>query len=760
MPNWSKKFLPIIFLIIFVCFFLYRETFTKGFVPVPADTLVGSYFPWLDYKWGYRVGVPVKNPPISDIFSQFFIWKHQLIDIFRQGKWPLWNNNSLAGTPLLATYHSAAFFPANLFLFLPKFWGWSLFIASSTLVSMLGMYLFISRWIKSPSARLVSSVIFGLAGPMTTWAEFGTGVWAAAMLPFLLYLVDQIIIGGKIKLFPLISLFTAFLLFAGHVQLDTYAAILLPVYIIYQLFTAPIVNKSSLLTGFLFFGLLGVSLASIQIFPTFSFQNLSIRGEENYASSFNYGLTPFFEIIRFWAADFFGHPVTYNHFSPASYHEYSGFLSTLSLPFIFALLFEKKNKTVKFFLSVFFLSLFLLIKNPLSELIFSLPLPLFTYSSASRLLFITVFSSAVLVPSSIIYLNSSKFRHRLIFVSLVLITITIIAIFFVAPQYRLIASRNSILPVSLLIFLILLIKLKLKTNIVVFILLILFSFDLSRYFRKYNPQVPARLVFPETPVIKFIKDQPGIFRIARQRGSLLPPNTWEYFDLNSIEGYDPMRLLSYNRLFHLLENQPYLNKSSRYSELEDINPKYLDALNVKYFLTLKENKKLTEHGFRPVLKDGSVTILENPHVLPRAYFVGNLIQVSTEKDLIEKIEDPSFDPRSTAVIISSNFEQSKLPLGQVEDIKYQPNTVSLNVKLKDPGFLVLSDAYDPGWQVKLNDENIKIHQVNGGVKGVFLSAGEHKLVFNYLPQSFVFGKRISLVSLIVLIISLIYFKSK
>jgi len=77
-----KKLLPLFFLFVFVTLFLFKETFIKGFVPVPADTLVGSYFPWLDYKWGFTVGVPVKNPPISDVFSQFFIWKHQVMDIF------------------------------------------------------------------------------------------------------------------------------------------------------------------------------------------------------------------------------------------------------------------------------------------------------------------------------------------------------------------------------------------------------------------------------------------------------------------------------------------------------------------------------------------------------------------------------------------------------------------------------------------------------------------------------------------------------
>jgi hypothetical protein len=764
LSKFAKKASPIIFLSLFLTLFLFKETFTKGFVPVPADTLVGSYFPWLDYKWGYQVGVPVKNPPISDVFSQFFIWKHQLIDIFRQGAWPLWNDTSLSGTPILATYHSSPLFPANLLFLLPKFWGWSTYIASSTLVAMVGMYLFVGRWVKSRPGRVIAAIIFALAGPMTTWSEFGTGVWAAAMIPLILFLVDQIVSAKKTKLLPLVSILTAFLFLAGHAQIDTYAAILVPAYILFRLKTVPKEERILLFLQFAFFGVLGVGLASIQLLPTIDFQSISIRGEENYAATFNFGLTPVLEVIRLWAADFFGHPVTYNHFSPTSYHEYSSFLSTLSLPFIISLLFSKKGRTAKFFIILFVTTLLLAIENPLSKLIFSLPLPLLTYSSASRILFLTSFSAAVLVSLSLKKLNFQKFRNRLFSFSLVFIILTLLSIFLVPPQFRTIAIRNSILPISMLISLLVLIKLNLKTKIMVLILLAFFSFDLGRYFRKYNPQISRHLVFPTTPAIEYLKNQDGIFRVVRQHGPLMPPNTWSFYGLSSIEGYDPLRLLNYNRYFHLLENKPYLNKSSRYSELEDVDPKFLDASNVKYFMAINKEErphrpvveKLLQHGYKVVFKDKTVEILENPHVLPRAYFVENLIQVSTEDELIEKIEDSSFDPRFTAVILASNTQETEFGKGEITKINYQPNTVTVDLVLSSQGFMVLSDAFSPGWSAELNGQDVKIHQVNGGVRGVFLPAGNHRLVFKYLPESFTLGMKISLASLAILVISLIF----
>ena len=82
--NKFKKLWPI-GLIILICSLIYYEFVFLGKVPLPADTLVGAYFPWLDYKWGYIVGIPVKNAITSDAFSQFFVWKKIMTDSYLQG---------------------------------------------------------------------------------------------------------------------------------------------------------------------------------------------------------------------------------------------------------------------------------------------------------------------------------------------------------------------------------------------------------------------------------------------------------------------------------------------------------------------------------------------------------------------------------------------------------------------------------------------------------------------------------------------------
>ena len=112
-----RRYLPIILLFVAITLLFFHKVF-KGYLPIPLDALTGMYFPWLDYKWGYLVGVPVKNPDITDAIAQHYPWRDLVIDIWKTGQVPLWNVHSFSGTPLLANWQSAVFYPLNVFMFI------------------------------------------------------------------------------------------------------------------------------------------------------------------------------------------------------------------------------------------------------------------------------------------------------------------------------------------------------------------------------------------------------------------------------------------------------------------------------------------------------------------------------------------------------------------------------------------------------------------------------------------------------------------
>lgn len=746
---------PWLILIIIIGLIYYQFTF-EGKIPIPTDAMVAIHYPWLDFKWGYTVGVPFKNPILSDAFSQFYVWRQIIVDIYQDGSIPLWNKYAFSGTPLLATFHSAVLFPGNIFLFIPQI-GWGVFVFMSTIFASLTMYLFLGNITKYKLTRLIGSLIFAFAGPMTTWVEFGTGVWAAAFLPLCLFCIDQIIIKKQTKYRPLLSLSIFLLCLSGHVQLMTYALIILPIYVFYRLKQNPHLPliKSLLQIGIFIF--LGVSLAAIQIIPTLSFFKESIRTEEKYIYSVNSGLIPLHEMIRLFAADFFGHPSTMNHFSKAQYDEQSSYLGAITLPLILTLIFSRNKKKPWFLIILFIVSILMTIDSPVSRFIFSLPLPLLTYSKASRVLFVTSFSAGALAAIGFESLKEKRNRKNLFLFCIFEIIIILFAITKIDSTHQSISIKNSILYLGIIGSFLGIFIFKLKSKLLIFLLtLLLLSFDLGRYFVKFNPFVNQNIVFPNTPITDFLKKQPGNFRIGREDVNLLPTNTWMAYKLESIEGYDPLYSRDYGHFFHVVQNKPYSNGVSRFAKLQDFNPKFLDSLNVKYVLVTNISifsDKLKENNYQLAFEDGSVRIFESPTVKKRAFFVDNYRIVNDETELIAALEDNEFDPRYEAIIKIDKLDLILPKIhGQINNFIHSNNTVTFYTSTTDTEFLVLADSYTPDWKAYINNQETKIYQVNGALRGIVIPPGENHVIFKYQPRSFFIGIIISFFSLTILFI--------
>lgn len=747
-----------VFILIFFITALYYQFFLFGKIPIPADALVGSYYPWLDYKWGYEVGVPVKNSTIADVYSAFFVWKNLSIDLIKSGHWPLWNIYSLSGTTFLGSFQAAHFFPFNLLLIFPKYLGWGLFIFGQTLIASLGMYLLLGIYVKNPLAKITGSIVFALSGFMSTWVEFGNGVWAAAMLPWIIYGAEKFFQTKKIRFLLIFAFFFVSLYLAGLAQMIVFASALFFFYLFYRLMTRPVslLETISLVT----YWVLAVFISALAILPAIDATNQSIRSFEAYSKSFNFGLTPWYEYIRIMAADFFGNPSTYNEWSKLTYFEHSIFLGTLSLPLILPFFLSRfRDKNITFWVIIFVGSLFLAFDNPITQIIYSVPLPFLTYSSSGRIFFLTSFSAAVLVALAVDRLEMDRFKEAVVKVTAVTVFLTVALIIFLifgkVPEYK-IAIKNLLLPIFLIIFLLVMLIGKGKLNFskwIVAVIMLVMVFDLGRYFLKFNPFVFENLVFPKTPAIEFLQSQPGLFRIVRTDDKLLPPNSWMYYQISSIEGYDPMALENYARMFNIVNENSYKSRVSRIVVAKKLRENYLDALNTKYILAIKGSdaeKKLLK-DYQKIYEDKNTLIFENSDVLNRAYFVSKITPVSGFEEMVKKIDDPKFNPTEEAVV----FEGENLNMstdGKVEITSYSPEKVIIKTETSGNRYLVLADAYEKNWKVYVNGSLSHLQEVNGALRGVKIPGGESNIEFIYWPNSFQLALKISLVALVALVL--------
>ncbi len=82
--------------------------------------------------------------------------------------------------------------------------------------------------------------------------------------------------------------------------------------------------------------------------------------------------------------------------------------------------------------------------------------------------------------------------------------------------------------------------------------------------------------------------------------------------------------------------------------------------------------------------------------------------------------------------------------GEVSIISYGPERVVIRVSSGRPGFLVLKDAYYPGWRAEVNGEGVDVVPTNVLFRGVPVPAGESEVVFSYMPTAWQTGLRLSL----------------
>lgn len=769
-----------------------------GMVPIPLDGLIGTYYPWLDYKWGYLVGVPVKNISVTDVFSQLYPWRILAVEAIRSGEWPLWNPYSFSGTPLLANWQSAPFYPLNiLMLLLGDVWGWTGLIICQPLLSMIFMYFYLRIIRVNVLSALSGSVIFAFSGFMVTYMLYATAGQIFLWLPAQLFLLEKYFHVKKNRYLIFASLLFFMVATGGFFQPALYVGLIVFLYYLFRSINIHLKWRLIVFKGVVL--LLGMTTAALQLIPTAEFLNLSIRNNDHNIIEYNYGLIPIKNLITFLIPDYFGNPATNNFYGFMGYQETSGYFGVIAMIIVLSIILKKKKGWHELFFSYTLIVSFLLsIENPISKLIYQLNVPGVATGYASRWLMVTGFSAAVLTAFGLSQTNFKKNTSKtgvLIFGLLVISSISLLYLinfgqFQVSEVSQLkVSLRNSFFPVFLVVLFIIIIGIFQDKKKIIFLISILIVADSLRFAIKFTPFAPIRLTKTETPVIDYLKDNLGYFRMEKEYGQpLMPSNSWIYYRLMSPSGYDPLILKDYASWYRIYNNEKSNDSYregeiaggwfTRYLDLNNYQSKVVDLAGVKYLLALKMNQQylpdkegelinnnINNDKYEKVFEDGAVVVFENKKVLPRIIIYD---QWQVESDPIKAMEIVYKGIDFTKeVVLNRGFGDNAFNIERVERseiISYKPNRVLIEAEINgDGGVLMLTDTNYPGWRVRVNGEDKEMVTANGIYRAVFLPSGQSEVEFYYWPESLRLGIIISGISfgllLILLIKDLFYRKS-
>jgi hypothetical protein len=242
--------------------------------------------------------------------------------------------------------------------------------------------------------------------------------------------------------------------------------------------------------------------------------------------------------------------------------------------------------------------------------------------------------------------------------------------------------------------------------------------------------------FRPDATVTFLKEQPGLFRIF-PIGQLFTDNAFAYHGIQSIGGYSPAKLKIYQTM---LDSCLYEGADPSFP----LNMNIVNMLNVRYIVA---QGRLPENRFELVNTDQAKRELtyKNPHALPRAFFVDNVVTARDDRDVFRELNAHSFDAARTAVLFGTVPEGIRRPDSSSVDItEFRAHRVVLRVYTDAPALLVVSEVYYPaGWNATIDGAATPILRTNYVLRSVVVPAGSHEVVFSFEPPMYELGWTLS-----------------
>ncbi|MCB9138860.1 MAG: oligosaccharide flippase family protein [Caldilineaceae bacterium] len=326
-----------------------------------------------------------------------------------------------------------------------------------------------------------------------------------------------------------------------------------------------------------------------------------------------------------------------------------------------------------------------------------------------------------------------------------------------------------------------------KWSIWALALIALIFTDLWLAHGRFNPASPTAMdprVDPP-PAVRFLNEREGIsdpqapvsatpwrfttFNLPGRK--TFNANVGMYYGWQDVRGYDSVIPRQYAELMNRIapqDNELLFNRiAPLYSNVAGdpyaiLDNPLLDLLNVKYVIT---EQFIPNPTWTEIYRDASAGVYENREVMPRAFIVPEArVAPAGDQPLLESdLRDVVFieeAPGDEAGLIRAGPQAT-----QAQISRYTANDVFVDVNLSDRGWLVLTDAYFPGWKAYLRpfgageneEQEIAIHRADGAFRTVYLpESGQWTVRFVYSPMSFKLGLYASFLAGMTLLFLLLY----
>jgi hypothetical protein len=753
----NKLFVRIVIVAVFIVLsVVYIYPVLQGLILLPLDLLVSNYAPW-----HFASTILLKNAYMQDSIIQLFPWRHLTFESLNAGIIPFWNPYQFMGMPFMAGMKSMVWYPLNILFGLGEVASWHALLWFQLFGSLVFMYKLVRELGIKRVPALLSAVSFAFSSLMIGVLEFGSEGSVLMWLPFFLYAAKKYLDSQRRIFLFFLGVALSSAVFAGHLQYLGYEIIVVFAFTFTYGHTIHTRVRSyvSIIIAFA----LGAGITAIQLIPAVEMFKYSYRGIASSYDVFSSGLLKPYQLIRFIAPDFFGHPLTRD--LHMGYIEQSGYFGVVPLFFaLYAIVFERKNRMVLFFSLVFGIGI-LLSLDGIAQALYWFRIPVITSGYGGRIIFITLASGAILAGyglSSFVVTGHDKRNKFSIIIFVVLVAVLLGASYLCSRLFHwpVPALGNIKFPliilslfalVSVLYFVIKKKFFVLSQVIFLAAIVAITYFDLFRLGYRFLTFSNSKFLYPDAAATQFLQ-QHTQSSMARVFG-FAEPELPTYFQIYSPETYNPLYPMQTAVLLHALAgesektmpvNKYNLVKGYHLKRILDVTGTSFVVAgkgqdpSMEYFGSIQYQTDLTK-----VYSDDRFDIYKNNTAFPRFGLYYDVKQNMSGVDILKDMQDESVDLKNTLLLeniipiaISSGSGSATLMTSSL-------NSQAYAVDSNSPALLYVSDSYYPGWKATVNGKEEPVYRANYNFRAVLIPTGKSIVIFTYTPSWWGFALGIS-----------------
>jgi Bacterial membrane protein YfhO len=734
------------------------------------------------------VMMPVGGGDVASFYYPTYLYAASQI---KEGILPLWNPYLFAGMPLAADIQSALFYPINwiLYLFVDVNYGsieW-LLIFHYWLASAF-MYLFLRDLRLSRAAALGGGIAFAFCGFMTAHLGHLPMILVAAWLPLSLLCLRRAYftsgLGGWAWSIGS-GLSMAVSLFAGHAQIFSYSMIAVGLLWVVLLFDRkPFTDRNALSwAGKGFVAMLVLfGLGAMQLLPSIELSNQSVRSAISYEEASAFSAQPITLLNLLLPRVYGGNPGSY---SPGDWQstENWGYCGVITLALAAAALLFRRRKMLTYFAILLVLALLIMLGDltVVGAWLYSFLPGFSSLRSTGRGLFLFGFALAGLAAFGLDGLLTLLRSHNvsvrravkwwLVGVS----SVVAVAGVFVMPLFfsqtlQLNGAQSSRLPQAINDLGVLMLWLGLLAGVgwacwrgrmsvgiagaLIVGLLVLDIFspnslfnpttdNLLAGFQQYTARtVTYKLTRDKTTNIPFRLDSDSNAQDQWQPSTALlvsaeDPDVQMY---DTGGAFNPLKLRRYDYLWGVAKD----NFDSPLYDLAGARMRVVSSSTV-----LTNTQKWKPSDVYPAFR-----LYQDLNAMPRVFLVHDARIDIDGFHTVNSLRDFSVDPRHTVLLESGTGAASTVP-GTAEASstnetvvakEYKSQDVVLDVSATSPGWVVLSDAWYPGWEATVNGQSVPVEIADHAFRAVRVDAGQSTIIMQFRPATWAWGSLISLLT--------------